>query len=258
MTRRIDPSLFSDSNRLVPDNLINLFRVDDRTVVKLCEPNRLAEAEALRYVRSHTKVPVPEVYDSYVDESINRGVIVMEYAEGDVLRDVWEDMDDEHRENIITQLKGYMDELHQIKGDFIGSVDGSACEDPVFCVELGGFGPYDTEDEFHEGLIRAMKLSQENSWADHIAKFIKALPSHDIVLTHSDISPRNIIVRDGQVVAIIDWEMAGFYPSYWEYVKALYYPDWESRWIAEGTVDKILKPYYLEHAALMHLQELLF
>lgn len=77
---------------------------------------------------------------SYVDKSINHGVIVMEYAHGKVLRDVWEDTDDGQRQNIINQLKRYMEELHEIKGDFVGSVDRTACEDLFFCADLGGLG----------------------------------------------------------------------------------------------------------------------
>jgi tRNA A-37 threonylcarbamoyl transferase component Bud32 len=258
MARTIDKSELTESNRLVPDGLINLYRVDEKTVVKLCEPFRLAEAEALRYVRSRTSIPVPEVFNAYVDASLDRGVIIMEYVEGDILRNVWEDMDDERRQKIVQQLKDFMTELRAIRGDFIGSIDGTACEDPVFCAELGGFGPYKTQDEFNDGLIRAMKLSQESSWVDQIAKFIKAMPQHEVVLTHSDFSPRNIIVRGDEVVAIIDWEMAGFYPEYWEYVKALYHPEWQSRWITDGTVEAILHPYYLEHAVLCHMQEIVW
>ncbi|QKX55273.1 uncharacterized protein TRUGW13939_02365 [Talaromyces rugulosus] len=151
-----------------------------------------------------------------------------------------------------------MTELHSRKPDFIGSVDGSPCEDPVFCAEIGGFSPYKTEEDFKEGLVRAMRLSPNNSRVDHIAKLVKALPKHEIVLTHSDIAPRNIIVRGDHIVGILDWEMAGFYPAYWEYAKALYMTDWPSRWIADGTVDEIMEPYYLEHAVLLHLQDLLF
>ncbi|KAK2794369.1 hypothetical protein FQN52_008728 [Onygenales sp. PD_12] len=48
--------------------------------------------------------------------------------------------------------------------------------------------------------------------------------------THADLCPRNILVRDGKVCAIIDWEFAGWYPEYWEYTKAHYgqikMPDW--------------------------------
>jgi thiamine kinase-like enzyme len=84
------------------------------------------------------------------------------------------------------------------------------------------------------------------------------MPPHEIVLTHADLSPRNIIVKGDKVVGILDWEMAGFYPEYWKYVKAMYHPDWQSRWITDGTLDVILKPFYLEHAVMLHMQEVVW
>lgn len=30
------------------------------------------------------------------------------------------------------------------------------------------------------------------------------------------------MIKNGRVAAIIDWEMAGWYPEYWEYAKAFY------------------------------------
>ncbi|EKM50098.1 uncharacterized protein PHACADRAFT_264634 [Phanerochaete carnosa HHB-10118-sp] len=49
---------------------------------------------------------------------------------------------------------------------------------------------------------------------------------HRVVLTHGDFHPRNIMVVDQpdgnvSVSGIIDWEMAGWYPEYWELYKAL-------------------------------------
>jgi hypothetical protein len=39
-------------------------------------------------------------------------------------------------------------------------------------------------------------------------------------------------VRDRKIVAVIDWQFAGWYPEYWEYTKAHYglynMPDWYS------------------------------
>ncbi|KAJ6031550.1 Aminoglycoside phosphotransferase [Penicillium herquei] len=258
MNRRISPSELTDSKRLVPDSMINLFRVDETTVAKLCDPTRLAEAEALKFIRSKTSLPVPEVYNAYVDESIDRGVIIMEYIEGDVLQDVIDEMDDERREKIAAQLRAYMAELRSVEGEFIGSVDGSACEDPVFCAEQGGFGPYKTEAEFNDGLIRAMNMSQTNSWVNHVSRLIRAMPPHKIVLTHGDFSPRNIIVKDDKITGIIDWEMAGFYPEYWEYIKAMYHPDWQSSWVNEGFPDRVLQPFHLEHAVMLHMQEVVW
>lgn len=56
---------------------------------------------------------------------------------------------------------------------------------------------------------------------------------HRIVFTHGDLHPRNIMVswegnqrsvaaaENLRVTAILDWEFAGWYPEYWEFVKAL-------------------------------------
>ncbi|KAF5121146.1 hypothetical protein E5D57_013482 [Metarhizium anisopliae] len=55
---------------------------------------------------------------------------------------------------------------------------------------------------------------------------------HDLVPTHADLHPRNIMVdwdtEEGDnlhITAIIDWELAGWYPEYWEFVKALHTVD---------------------------------
>ncbi|KAJ5738608.1 Aminoglycoside phosphotransferase [Penicillium malachiteum] len=255
MTRRISPSELTDSKPLVPDNMIHVFRVDETTVVKLCNPTRLAEAEALKFIRSKTSLPVPEVCNTYIDESIDRGVIIMEYIEGDVLLDVINNIEYERRENIAVQLRAYMTEMRSFEGEFIGSVDGSACEDPVFCREQGGFGLYKTETYFNDGLIRAMNMNGTNSWITHVSRLVRAMPCHKIVLTHVDFSPRNIIVKGDRITSIIDWEMSGFYPEYWEYIKAMYHPDWQSVWINEGFPDRVLQSFHLEHAVMLHMQE---
>ncbi|KAI9755127.1 MAG: hypothetical protein M4579_004393 [Chaenotheca gracillima] len=39
------------------------------------------------------------------------------------------------------------------------------------------------------------------------------------VFTHSDMAPRNIMIdEDHRITGILDWEAAGWYPDYWEYV----------------------------------------
>ncbi|KAF8153449.1 hypothetical protein B0H34DRAFT_723640 [Crassisporium funariophilum] len=49
---------------------------------------------------------------------------------------------------------------------------------------------------------------------------------HRIVLSHGDLNPKNIMLLDGKddsisVSGIIDWEMGGWYPEYWDSLKAL-------------------------------------
>lgn len=44
-----------------------------------------------------------------------------------------------------------------------------------------------------------------------------------LLFTHGDRQRKNIIVnQDDYSVAIIDWEFAGWYPSYWEYTRAMF------------------------------------
>lgn len=155
MVRRIDLPDLSDDNRLVADDCVNLYRLDEETVVKLCSPHRLAEAHAMQFVQANILVPVPKMYDAYIDDPTSRGVIVMEYIKGNVLADVWDTLSRQERSNIIAQLRDFMDELRFIKDDFIGSVYRTPCHDPVSCDDFEGSGYYNTEKEFNEGLICA-------------------------------------------------------------------------------------------------------
>lgn len=69
---------------------------------------------------------------------------------------------------------------------------------------------------------------------------------HHIVFAHGDFRPQNIMVKDGIVTGIIDWELSGWYPEYWEFAKSLHAWRWQNDW-GEYLMD-ILRPYYPEHA----------
>lgn len=66
------------------------------------------------------------------------------------------------------------------------------------------------------------------------------------VLTHMDLSGLNILLREGYVVNIIEWETAGWYPSYWEYTTAWRVNPRNVFWQEE--VDKFLTPLPMELA----------
>ena len=62
-------------------------------------------------------------------------------------------------------------------------------------------------------------------WTCMVTTFLERLPLHKIVFAHDDIAPRNKHVRGTKVIGIVDREHVGFYPEYWEYVKAYYWAD---------------------------------
>ena len=52
-----------------------------------------------------------------------------------------------------------------------------------------------------------------SAWRDSLSS------SHRLVFTHCDLGQQNIIIRDGKVVALVDWEFSGWYPEHWEFCK---------------------------------------
>lgn len=93
-----------------------------------------------------------------------------------------------------------------------------------------------TEAEFNDFLCSEPGRSN-TPWINMIRSFMR--DDHAIVVTHGDLHPRNIMVtRDGatsirdhsdpvnerqdiRISSIIDWEVIGWYPDYWDLVKAL-------------------------------------
>ncbi|KAI0890873.1 phosphotransferase enzyme family protein [Annulohypoxylon nitens] len=220
---------------------------DDKTIVKTGSIIRLAEAEAMKFVREHTKIPVPQVYNAYRDEESGHVRIVMEYVEGERLDHAWYKLTTEEKESIIGQLRGHFAELRKISGSFIGSVDGSPCEDPYFSHDPGAYGPYSNEEAFNRGLVKSWTTDRGDEWTLKLCEMLCAtMKDHKIVLTHNDFDPRNILVRGPEVVAVLDWEQSGFYPEYWEHCRALWRPTWDSGWMREKLVDRVLEPYYKE------------
>jgi thiamine kinase-like enzyme len=64
--------------------------------------------------------------------------------------------------------------------------------------------------------------------------------SWPLKFTHGDLSSLNILARGDKIIGIIDWETAGWYPSYWEYTTACYVNRQNYFWREE--IDKFLDP----------------
>jgi aminoglycoside phosphotransferase (APT) family kinase protein len=45
-------------------------------------------------------------------------------------------------------------------------------------------------------------------------KLCSEISGSELVFTHGDLVPRNILVQDGHVTGVIDWGQSGWYPAY--------------------------------------------
>lgn len=201
-----------------------IIRYDNNIVVKAGDL-RSHEAQTLQFIATATTIPVPKIHDVHYEE--NRIVaIVMDYIPGKRLDEAWDNLDSHQKLSIADELHSYMEQLRVLKGDYIGAINrGKAIIGQIASIEGG---PFDSEQQFNDFILGDIVKSAPEILR-HYAKFALS-DHHQIVFTHSDFSPRNILVEGGRVTAILDWEYAGWYPEHWEYVQALRQlkpmPDW--------------------------------
>lgn len=74
-----------------------------------------------------------------------------------------------------------------------------------------------TQSQFVAFLTSTFHPSVPNAVAARIASRFRQ--SGPLVLSHGELCPRNVIVNKSEVVAIIGWDCAGWYPEWWDYVK---------------------------------------
>ena len=116
---------------------------------------------------------------------------------------------------------------------------------PDRCLEfLPSLQPFPTKAAFHDWLSWLWRRRApdpqliEDPWR-------RLLPDDGpVVFTHGDIRPANVIVSatdPPQIVTIVDWEQAGWYPAYWEYCKARFTTRADSEW--SSWINAFLEPH---------------
>ncbi|KAJ0162675.1 hypothetical protein CTA2_4196 [Colletotrichum tanaceti] len=188
------------------------------------------EVEAMAHVRRETSILVPAIIDVCLDDDPAKEncCFVMERLPGRQMDVAWPEMDDKARSETVRQLRAYLDELHQLRPSdpgFIGSVTGGPAYDHRI-TNMRTCGPFASVAEFHDFLVAPVRKSPRPEW---FAKYRSQLPdTYDVRFSHADLSWENILVdgSTGRVTGILDWEMAGYWPEWWEYSKAVRSAGW--------------------------------
>ncbi|CAP91569.1 Pc13g05000 [Penicillium rubens Wisconsin 54-1255] len=222
---------------------VTVLRLSPDMVVKYGPHVTITEAQSMIFVAEHTKAtPIPKVFAYCTYGPLNRDI------------DDYGSLFDTY---IFMSLVGtYMDELREIRSEpYIGSVNKGPVRDQTFD-NFHVKGPFESEETFNETILDAY---QANFPKRHIRSFLAGMLSqkrHSVCFTHADLRPQNIMVRGGSITGIIDWELSGWYPEYWEFAKALYVWRWQNDWVDYLT--KALEPYYNEYAVHSFVAEALW
>ncbi|OAP55023.1 hypothetical protein AYL99_10723 [Fonsecaea erecta] len=147
-------------------------------------------------------------------------------AQGKMLSAIWPKLSPEQKAGYRDQMVHILKQLRQFTAPFPQKVNGDKLDDTIMgichrrssptCFKVGH-----TVDEWLEdlsetlraGLADRLKTSDEKVVEERLQKIKDNFPSGEpYVLTHGDLALRNIMVKDDKIVAILDWESAGYYP----------------------------------------------
>lgn len=160
------------------------------------------EAENMRYVAENTTIPIPRVHEIQTHDGVKS--ILMDYIEGQTLQDAWPGMIPSQRMSVTQELHGYVSQLRALQPGYLAPSGTKIYTRHAAC--------------FDEYLFSRMTASISGLEREYISP---KLAGEDLVFTHGDLAPRNILVDDhGHVTAILDWEFAGWHPQWWETVRA--------------------------------------
>lgn len=175
-------------------------------------PEYHVEAHTLRMVEQLTDIPAPRAID--VLESSRYSYLLMTCVPGRPAGQILDTMTDEQVKQVVTDLKGYISELRAIQN--------KATKSHICNSKGGGILDWRVPDSQREELRFETEADFNKYLTDPFWKDIQTRAAkshdirHDIVFTHGDLNPRNILAENGKITGIADWENGGLFPEYWE------------------------------------------
>ena len=200
----------------------------------------------MKFIYEKTRIPVPEVICYWIHESKN--YILMKRIDGETLESQWEKISSQEKDLILSQLKKYIDELRRLKFKYIGSINKNPGYEPMISDQP--FGPFDNLEKMYKFRIKNIGLDKLNQNDRILRNYIDNLDftninilgnSDNFTLTHTDLGPYNILIKNSSITAILDWEGCGSYPFYWEYIRTLFHRAYSEEW--KEIIKNILSSY---------------
>ncbi|KAJ9302395.1 hypothetical protein DTO271G3_1261 [Paecilomyces variotii] len=194
----------------------------------------------MRYISSHTSIPVPKIFCAF--EHRGWTYILMERFHGDKIGVGWINRSEESKAKVLSQLKQMIQEMRSLvppEGCGIANINGESLYDCRLPGPSLHFRPFSNVQDFHTHLRQGIYLDP-NLDPELQELIVLHQSSWPLKFTHGDLSSLNILASGDEIVGIIDWETAGWYPSYWEYTTACQVNPQNYFWRDE--IDKFLDP----------------
>lgn len=149
-------------------------------------------------------------------------VMVSELVQGDPLHLIWHEYTDEEKASVREQLRVQLAAMRRLTQPYMGQLHREPFHCAYDAIKSNLIGPFDSEEAFDEWCLARLNERPLASWKwKRWLKKKRQQSSGKFVLTHGDLTPRNIMVQGSTVTGIIDWEWSAFLPEYAEYAFAM-------------------------------------
>ncbi|KAK2766638.1 hypothetical protein FQN54_005949 [Arachnomyces sp. PD_36] len=200
-----------------------------------------SEAEMMNYASQQSGLLAPRVLGCY-DVEPNVIATVTDLVPGESLDKAWHNMDKAQKNSIKTHLKEQLRLFRTCTQPYIGRINRQSTLNFYDRLDFKFMGPFESEEEFDNWCLARVKSPMAYAlWKRLLPKMRKEGGQQKFVLTHGDLSARNIMVHDGKITGIVDWEYSGFFPEYMEYALATEIHDCHEDWW-KPVLKEILEP----------------
>ncbi|KIW14091.1 hypothetical protein PV08_06872 [Exophiala spinifera] len=178
------------------------------------------------YLREQLGDKIPLVKEMHLFPAGSVNFTVESRAQGKQLMEVWESLSPQQIANYQDQMVDILKHMRQLTAPRPQKVNGDRLGNCLTGITMKGHAPWCldigyTNEEWMEilagdiryNLARKLKIDDPKVLEEKFQEIKDSVPDGaPYVMTHADLNLTNIIVKDDKIEAIIDWEMAGFYP----------------------------------------------
>ena len=167
--------------------------------------------------------------------------IIMDRIYGSTLTDRWPTLSWLSTILLALQLRQYVQRLRSLTSPTAGSLHSGKCRS-MWASDYYGVPDHATSSELDAFL---------EFWTSYKRKPANATlpPTRRLVLCHHDLAPRNIIIDETGNIWLVDWQLSGWYPDYFEYASMQNFEShkwnrcsrfrwWIFSWISTGTYER--------------------
>lgn len=185
-----------------------------------------SEASMMQWAARHG-VLAPAVHGVYDIVPWNEAMVaamVSDRVTGVSLDKVWHRLSHVEQHDVKIQLRYHLWRMRQCTLPFIGRPDYQPTRNLYDRIGETWCGPWEDEESFDDWCLERLYTGCMGFRRKVIVKWLeidRQMRPTKFVLTHGDLTPRNIMIHNGKITGIVDWERSGFFPEYAEYAFAM-------------------------------------